>query len=244
MTQRKPPYETAQKLLQEKFPNYQVAFVAGSFNRDEETATSDIDLVVVLPSVEQAWRESLVYEGWPIEVLIHDEETLKYFFYEVDGKDGIPVLPSMVVEGPSIPANSPLSEKLKDLATTVINNGPTKLSDDEKKNLRYTVSDILDDLRAPRTTFEGMVLVGKLHGVLAFFMLRSKNTWGASAKHIPRRLKKLCPDFYTEWESAFTQGFRGNFAPVIQLTEKVLSENGGYLFDGYHSLAPKEWRKK
>lgn len=242
--QRKSPVDTAKKLLKEKYPHYSVAFVAGSFNRGEETATSDIDLVVVLPKVEQAWRESLTFDGWPIEILIHDEETLKYFFYEVDGKEGIPSLPNMVFEGPAIPWDSPFSSRLKSMASTVLSAGPPTLSEDEKMNLRYTISDLLDDLKAPRTVFEGMATVAKLHGTLAFFMFRSKGTWAAGTKHIPRRIQKIFPELYPRWEKSFQEAFAGKFQESIRLTEEILNQNGGYLFDGYHRLAPKEWRLK
>jgi predicted nucleotidyltransferase len=242
--QRKSPVETAKKLLNEKYPHYSVAFVAGSFNRGEETATSDIDLVVVLPKVEQAWRESLIYDGWPVELLIHDEETLKYFFYEVDAKDGIPSLPNMVFEAPAIPSESSISSKLKDMANEVLNAGPPPLTDDEEKNFRYIISDLLDDLRSPRTSFEGMATVAKLHGTLAFFLFRSKGTWAAGTKHIPRRMQKIFPDLYPRWEKSFQKAFAGDFQASIELTEEILSQNGGYLFDGYHRLAPKEWRLK
>ena len=121
---RKPPFEVARNFLKEKFPNFEVAFVAGSFSRGEETATSDIDLVIVMPSVEQAWRESLIFEGWPMEVFIHDQETIKYFFYEVDAKEGIPSLPDMVLNGPTIPEGHSTGVKLKELAKKVIAKGP------------------------------------------------------------------------------------------------------------------------
>jgi predicted nucleotidyltransferase len=241
---RSSPIETAKILLSKKFPDYSVAFVAGSFNRGEETAFSDIDLVVILPKVAQAWRESVFFEGWPVELFIHDEETLKYFFYEVDAKHGIPSLPNMVSEGPAIPTESALSIKLKDLAHDVLNAGPPPLSDDEEKNYRYMISDLLDDLRCPRTKFEGLATVANLHNTLAFFLFRSHRTWAARTKHIPRRMEKVFPELLPRWEESFQAAFAGEFKSSIDLTEEILDQNGGYLFDGYCRLAPKEWRLK
>jgi hypothetical protein len=48
-------------------------------------------------------------------VFLHDEETLNYFFYEFDQKDGIPSLPNRVLVGPSIPRQHPTANKLKKL---------------------------------------------------------------------------------------------------------------------------------
>ena len=44
--------------------------------RGQATETSDLDLVVVYERLEAAYRESFVHGGWPIEVFVHDPETL------------------------------------------------------------------------------------------------------------------------------------------------------------------------
>lgn len=57
---------------------------AGSLVRGEGTAYSDLDLVVVYARLPAAYRESFVFEGFPVEAFVHDPETLEYFFAEVD----------------------------------------------------------------------------------------------------------------------------------------------------------------
>jgi len=235
---------TATKLVKEKYPEALVAFVGGSFNRNEQTETSDIDLVLVFKNVEQAWRESFFYDGWPIEVFGHDEETLKYFFYEIDGKDGIPSLPHMVSEGPAITDDESLANRIRQTAISFINKGPAKLTEDEMNNHRYTISDLLDDLRAPKNQFEGIIISGKLHGILAYYYFRYNGHWGAGTKHIPRQMIKLFPELFLKWESSFKKAFSGDFKQLIELTENILDQTGGYLFEGYKRDAPKEWRLK
>ena len=64
--------------------------------RGEHTNTSDLDLVVLYTSIPNAFRDSYVFEGWPIEAFVHDYQTLHYFFKHVDKPTGEPSLMQMV----------------------------------------------------------------------------------------------------------------------------------------------------
>ena len=54
-------------VLQERYGAADSLLLAGSVVRGEETATSDLDLVVLYPQIEQSYRESFHQDGWPIE---------------------------------------------------------------------------------------------------------------------------------------------------------------------------------
>lgn len=241
--QRPSPYEIAKELLETRFKGAELVFAAGSIRRNEATATSDIDLVVVYPKLAQAYRESFTYKGWPVEAFVHDPETLNYFFWEVDAKDGTPSLPFMVLEGQAIPESHVLVSRLKSLADRVLDAGPPKYSQEQLTNLRYGISDLLDDLRSPRNDFESKAIVGKLHEQLGDFWFRAQGRWSAFAKHIPRRMQKLDPVFAEAWNRAFDAAFAGHNEELIVLAENILTSYGGCIFDGYRRDAPKEWRK-
>jgi hypothetical protein len=86
-------------IAKQRYGTAKVTFLAGSFVRGEATSTSDLDLVVVYEQVPQAYRESFMHGDWPVEAFVHDPETLRHFFLEVDRPSGIPSLPTMVMEG-------------------------------------------------------------------------------------------------------------------------------------------------
>lgn len=90
--------ETAKSILVDRFPEADCAFVSGSITRGMSTPTSDIDLVVVFPRVEAAWRESFYYGGVPIEVWAHDPETLRWYVQH-DLGSGYPIIAHMVLTG-------------------------------------------------------------------------------------------------------------------------------------------------
>lgn len=241
--QRPSPYDVAQELFETRFKGAELVFVAGSIRRNEATISSDIDLVVVYSKLEQPYRESLIHKGWPVECFVHDPETLNYFILELNVKEGVPSLLSMVVEGQAIPDPHPLANQLKSLADRVLNMGPPKYSEEQLIGFRYGISDLLDDLRSPKNDFEQKAILAKLHEQLGNFWFRAQGRWSASGKHIPRRMQKLDPAFAQQWTQAFDAAFLGKASQVIALAEKILSSYGGCIFEGFRSEAPKEWRK-
>jgi len=236
------PYEVAKELLTGRFRGAELVFVAGSFLRGEETAFSDIDLVVVYPRLERAYRESFLFNSWPVEAFVHDRETLSHFFNEVDAPSGIPSLPNMVVEGVALPEGHPWSGALKSQADRIIGRGPEKWSVQQLDNARYGITDLLEDLRAPRSRFEGQAVVAQLHEQLGDFWFRAQGRWSASGKQIPRRMAKLNPEFAQSWVDAFGRAFGGEPGQIVTFAEEVLQPYGGVLFDGHRREAPVDWR--
>ncbi|MBK9294189.1 MAG: nucleotidyltransferase domain-containing protein [Oligoflexia bacterium] len=236
------PFHTVEKVLKERFPDAVLGFVAGSFIRGEETKFSDIDLVVIFKKLDFAWRESFTFDGWPVEAFVHDPETLAYFFTEVDGKDGTPSLPNMVLEGRIISDRDQLGVKLKALAQKVIDQGPPQWTSDQIYYARYQITDLIDDLRDPRNLLEASIVSMKLEEVLGNFYFRANNKWSSSLKHIPRKLLKMNRPFGEHWIKAFEDSLSGDSQAVICITEEILKPFGGLLFDGYKREAPASWR--
>lgn len=231
-------------IWQSKFPDAELVFLAGSVVRSEATAYSDLDLVVVYKKLQNAWRESFLFEGWPIEAFVHDPATLNYFFTEVDGKAGFSSLANMVLEGIPIPAASAFSDALKETAEKSIAAGPPQLSQEELDRARYAITDVVDDLRAPRNKVEAVAAGTKLYPLLADFYLRSQNKWSATGKAIPRLLEKQDPAFHKQFQKAFALLFTaGDSALVITLAEMVLKPFAGFLFAGHKLQAPQDWKK-
>jgi hypothetical protein len=72
----------------------------------------------------------------PVEVFVHDFETLKYFFID-DMPSGNPATLRMVTEGIEIPGPTRVSQVIKDLAKTMLSAGPLPFAEDEEQRFRY-----------------------------------------------------------------------------------------------------------
>ncbi|MBE9059506.1 nucleotidyltransferase domain-containing protein [cf. Phormidesmis sp. LEGE 11477] len=234
---------TTKAIHAERYPGSEVIFLSGSIIRGESTPTSDLDLVVIFRRLENAYRESFRFDDWPVEAFVHDPETLHYFF-DLDRADGVPSLANMVNEGVEVPAASDFSSFIKALARSVLAKGPPHWQALDVDNSRYAITDIVDDLYAPRSRAEQIASATVLFSQLANHFLRSRQLWSAKGKTIPRRLREVDPEFAVRFEESFQALFTtGRATQVITLAEEVLERSGGRLFKGHKLAAPPDWRQ-
>lgn len=236
--------KTTNEIRAAKFPQARVIFLAGSIVRGEGTPDSDLDLVVVFERLRCAYRESFYFGGYPVEAFVHDPETLNYFITERELKNGVCVMAQMVSEGIEIPESSELSLALKSLAASVINSRPPKLSEESLRHMRYNITNLIDDIRHPRSKAETVAAGTVLYDALANCYLRTNYFWTAKAKSIPRKLKLANPEFCARFCDGFEKLFAdGQAEKVIALAEEILAPVGGFLFDGHRLDAPPDPRK-
>lgn len=241
MDDRPGPAAVAAKLWSERFGAARAVFCAGSVARGEGTDHSDLDIVVIFEHVPTARRESIMVEGWPVELFIHDLETLAYFV-EGDIRNRRPSLAMMLAEGIVVPRRSAFSDELQGWARRRLENAPPvaarTMTDD-----RYFISDLLDDLRDRRPRAEVVATAARLHPMVGEFILKAAGRWSGSGKHLPRMLKSLDSGVADAFNEAFDAAFqRADVEALIRYVEGVLEPFGGPLFDGYGSDAPLEAR--
>jgi predicted nucleotidyltransferase len=234
--------ELATEVLAARHPNADAAFVAGSFMRGQGSATSDIDLVVLHPSLAQAYRESFIFNNIPVETFIHDPETLSWFL-ELDRKDGHPTLIGMLIEGMLIGPRQDTGHEFKKRAQQMFAEGPPPLSADALQRLRYAITDKLDDLEADRSPAEVIAIGAALYPLLVELTLRGSNRWNGSGKWSARLLNQMNASVAQQFETAFLNLYnRSDTRTVIQFADNLLEQHGGRLFSGYRSDAPADWR--
>jgi len=175
---------------------------------------------------------------------VHDPETVNYFLHEIDRPSGIPSLAQMILEGVEIPKPNDLSRSLKELATSVIQLGPPGLSEAEVRKLRYDITNMVDDIRQPRSRGELVASGAELYEMLANYYLRTNALWSAKGKSIPRVLSQANADLCLRYAASFDELFaHGRPESAVALVEEILRPRGGFLFDGHRLEAPADYRK-
>ena len=212
-------------------------FAAGSIMRGEGNELSDIDLVVVYPTLPRAWRETFVVDGFPVEAFVHDPETLAYFI-QGDVDSGAPIIVHMIANGTVISVEPQKAEELQQQARSILARGPNPLTGERYDTMRYFLSDLVDDLRAERPLEEIAALSALLYPRLIDLILLGRNQWTGKGKWGPRLLRRFDPTLADLVTKAFAETVQGQTAALLSLAEQVLNQHGGRYLDGYRVDAP------
>jgi hypothetical protein len=237
MTTRPAPLETVNRIKSERYPEANVILAAGSVMRGEGTPASDLDLYVLFDSVDDAYRESFTFEGWPVEAFVHDEETATYFINK-DRESGHPATISMIKEGLEVPGPTELSARLKQKAAEAYAAGPEPMKDEDIRAWRYAFTTFLEDIQHPRGPEDRRIMGGLLYSRLAEQALRMRVRWGGTDRQALRGLKALDVALAERYVSAFNKLFdQDDVDGVTAIVHELLKPYGGLLFDGYHRPA-------
>ena len=136
---------TARALVAERFPEAQAAWLAGSVVSGTATPTSDLDITVLLAGPPAPFRESLEYDGWPVELFVHSRETVAWWIAK-DLERRRPTLVRLISSGVVLLDVDGAGVALAEECGAVLAAGPGPLSDADRDSMRYGLTDLLDDL--------------------------------------------------------------------------------------------------
>jgi hypothetical protein len=231
---RPSPEDAARLVVEERFAGALVAILAGSVAMGRATATSDLDLIVLAPDdPDVPYRESFSAHGWPVEAFIHDERSIEGFFRH-DARTGECALATMISTGIVI-RDDGSADRLRRRAQSVIDAGPPAVSEDEVRDLRYTVTDLLDDLRGDHDGDESLLIAPSLAAGAATLFLTINGAWRSEEKWLLRRLRDTDPAVADRFVLALRAHQRGDAEPLIAFAEEILDSSGGPLFEGYRA---------
>lgn len=235
----------AARLVEQSYPGAVAAVIGGSFATGRQTATSDIDLLLLYEHVEAAWRNTIVYEGQTVELFAHDLGTFRYFCDEIDAPRGTVPLAMMAIEGENILAAGPYYRQLLALAQARHAAGPRPLDTGNLRQRRYAITNALEDLVDSRDAAEAMAVACSLYGMLADLHLRAAGQWSGGGKHLFRRLHAYDASIALQLDAAqrlLASDLPAGQQAYAQVTGAILAPAGGFLLEGYELPAPAHWR--
>lgn len=233
MTHRSDAMTTAAAFIVVHYPECQAAFLAGSVVRGDHTPTSDLDIVVVTGRPDAPFRESLYFGGWPVEAFVHTPESLRRYFAS-DVARRRPSLPMMCVEGAVLRDRDGLAAQLRAEAEALLAAGPPPLTPEEADSLRYTLTDLLDDLQGAADSGERYFIAAELAQRAAEFVLITHGQWAGSGKWTLRALRRYNPTLADRLADALRDLYCHRRADaLIAFVDGALAPAGGRLFAGF-----------
>ncbi|RQW18802.1 nucleotidyltransferase domain-containing protein [Bacillus sp. C1-1] len=234
MIDRTKAIKTAKELVANRFPACELALLAGSVARNEHTKTSDLDMIVFDNHVSSSFRESRYHDSWPVEWFVHSTTSFRVVF-EADQQSASPTMQRMIVDGlVLVNRTHDFYERLKAESELVLQKGPDPWSSQMQKEKRYFLTDTLEDLIGEHRKRESFFIVNHLMEQLGEFVLRMNGHWIGQSKWLYRCLYAYDSHFAESFYQAFEYFYQtGRKEKVIGLTQHVLDEAGGPLFDGF-----------
>lgn len=242
MQKRNPDFvAVARRLLKERLPRAELAFVGGAMLRGQASAYSDIDIVAMVPDGgDPGFRLSIMAEGWPVELFVQNRAAQDHFMAQ-DKKRGMCIIADMVANGIAIPGENALAVERRRKARMIIAEGPDKLDAEKIDDMRYQLCDLLDDIAGWKHPAELYGMLGRLYHELAELYLRGQGRWAGRGKWVARAMERAFPDLVPVYEDAFRLAFeRQQVQKVIDLADHMLKPFGGRLWEGYYRPIPDE----
>jgi hypothetical protein len=223
------PIADAAALVAERFPGALAAFLGGGVLSARRTATSDLDVVVVVAGPPAPFRESLRWRGWPVELFVHDEASIERYF-ALDTAHRKPTLARMVADGAALTGREDIRAAITDLARSVLAVGPPELTAAELDWRRYGLTDLLDDLAGSTDPGETAVIGWTVWRQTAELALLLAGRWLGGGKWLLRELRAAEPALAADLVAA-----GGDPVRLIAVADLVLGRAGGRLWAGYRA---------
>ena len=221
------PEADARALVSDRFPAARAAFLGGGVLSARRTPTSDLDIVVLIDGPPAPYRESLRWQGWPVELFVQQAGTIGAWFAK-DVARRHPTLARMCADGVILLDADGTGAIVRDQARAVLAAGPPRLEPAELDGRRYSLTDLLDDLAGSTDPGETAVISWHVITRSAELALVLAGAWLGGGKWLLRELRATDPRLADELIAA-----RDDPARLAGLADGVLARAGGRLWAGY-----------
>ncbi|WP_369183363.1 nucleotidyltransferase domain-containing protein [Streptomyces sp. Y1] len=223
----------AGRVAAERFPDALAVLLAGSAAAGRATATSDLDLAVLVPDGGATYRETVRYEGRLVELFVHTGAGLAEL-RAADATSRRAVIQSMYATGLLLSDPHGHGARAREQALADLRQGPPALAADTVETMRYGLTDLLDDLADARDPYERLAVAGHVLTAAADLLCDHRRAWLGGGKWLPRRLREadgeLGPELLAGHRLLCETGAAG---PLSAAARRVLDLTGGPLAEGY-----------
>ncbi|MFC7880785.1 nucleotidyltransferase domain-containing protein [Streptomyces sp. NPDC057376] len=224
--------EAARAVVEEQHPGARTAFLGGSVVTGRRTATSDLDVVVLLHGAPAPYRESLQYADWPVEMFVHTEATWHAYIERELPTRRSPLL-WMCAAGLLLFDTDGLGARLAAHARKLTAAGPPPAPAEEVDDRRYAITDLLDDLAGSTDQNERLFIATELVRRTGELALAVSGSWNGGGKWLARRLETTAPGLSTRLHHGLQEVLSGRAEPLVTTVDEVLGQVGGRMWVGY-----------
>nr|WP_055492578.1 nucleotidyltransferase domain-containing protein [Streptomyces sp. TP-A0356] len=228
--------DQARGLVTTRYPGALAAVLGGSTARGRATATSDLDIAVLLPDDDVTRRETLRHQGRLAEVFAHTRADLA----EIIASDRASRRGSMLfIYAESVTVHDPHGHAaaLRAEARAELERGPDPLTPKECDEERYRLTDLLDDLADATDRHEQLAVADQVLITAAVLLAGHRRAWRGGGKWLPRRLRDADPALGRALlDARLTVAEHADPAPLSAAAHEILNLLGGPLREGHSRI--------
>jgi len=225
--------EEAKGLVTERFPEAVAAMLGGSSANGGVTASSDLDIVVIVPGPPAPYRETFMYDGRLVELFVHTVESARTF---VDREIAARRSPLLQMCGASVLLvdHDGVGTQVQGDARRLIAAGPPALSTRERDDRRYMITalieDLLDAVDDDEVAFTGAAVLA----AVSELVLLEHRAWLGMGKWLARRLRQAAPETAADLVATYRRLHQTRRAEqFVGAVLRALAPSGGRLAEGY-----------
>lgn len=225
--------DRAVRFVRQEFPTAEAGFLGGSVASGHATASSDLDVLVLLPDrwSDAAFVHTTRFEGQLVETFAYGRAGLAQWL-ERGRAARRPVLDRLIAEGLPL-LTGPITEELRQESRAVLAAGPGPADPDDLARRAYSISAHLDDL-ADRTgpgtdPAEATVLTWAVWQETAELSLLVGQQWLGTGKWLVREIRASGDPFgLAAWAE-----HRPHLTRLTGIAREVLEQVGGHHQEGF-----------
>ncbi|MFJ2766247.1 nucleotidyltransferase domain-containing protein [Streptomyces sp. NPDC087300] len=227
----------ALRVVRELFPRALGAVLGGSAAQGRATATSDLDIAVLLPDSDIGRREVIRHETRIVELFVNTPAGIGEFFAWDRARRRATVL-FLYGEGLTLADPQGYVARTRRLARDLLASGPPELTTAEWERGRYVLTCFMDDLvdspPDPGRRYEQLSLADHVLRAASDLVTAHHRAWTGIGKWLPRRLLSADPAL----GEALLEGYRivaerADPLPLAAAAKEALDLVGGPLREGF-----------
>jgi predicted nucleotidyltransferase len=227
------PMAMALRIARGHFPDALSVVLGGSAAAGRATASSDLDIAVLVDDSGETSRETLRVEGRVVELFVHTRAGLAELF-AADVASRRATMQCIYVSGVVLADKNGEAERARALAEADLQKGAPALSPATVETKRYILTSDLDDLADAQDRFESLAVGGQVLHYAGNLLMDHHRAWLGGGKWMPRRLLEADP----VRGAALLDGHlrlceSGDATGLTDAAERVLDLVGGPLREGY-----------
>ena len=209
------------------YPGATLVLLCGSWVRGQAHDDSDIDVLVLDPNMADVLFEGVLFDSWLIEVCALSPAHVADFFRSSALSRSAPV-PHQVVDGLLVRGDEAAEKKVKAAALDVLNDGPAPLSEAERMDARWRLTQLLRDLTHAAPP-EIPALGAQCHAELGRAVLDSSGSWRAERKFLRTAVARVAPAVAECLDEGLRLACQGDPNSLLELGREILGALGGEL---------------